>query len=103
MVELSITVKLIILFAVIVIVYLLLRFYMDYDILEVLWESITELEYNLTAVIITLALTLFMWAVIWLNPLWIKSTYFTFGKKMFLTITFPIVGYVLAVRGLNKD
>ena len=103
MVVLSITVKLIILFAVIVIVYLLLKFYMDYDLLEVIWESISGLEFNWTALVVTLVLTLFMWAVIWLNPIWIKSIYFTFGRKMFLTIAFPIIGYVLAVRGLNKD
>ena len=103
MIVLSITAKLIILLIVIIGIYLILKFWLDYDVLEVLWESITELEFNWTAVIITLAMTLFMWAVIWLNPIWIKSTYFTFGKKMFLTISFPIIGYILAVRGLNKD
>lgn len=88
---------------VIIVIYFVLKYFFEYDLLVEMWESISGIEFNITALIVTLVMAIFMYAVIWLNPFWVKSTFFTFEKKLFLTVAFPIIGYVLAVRGLNKE
>ncbi len=100
--EFSLTIKLIILFAVIVIMYLVSKYWMDYDLLEVIRESILELEFSITGLVLTILFSSVMWAIIWGNPLWVNSIAFGFWHKLFLTVALPIVGYPLAVRALNK-
>lgn len=100
--EISIGWKLGILFIIIIILYFLLKYLFDVDVLEEIAESISGIEFNMTALILTFLFSGVIWAIIWINPLWVNSTAFGPGSKIFLTIALPIVGYPLAIRSLNK-
>lgn len=85
----------------VIIIYFVLRYY-DMDPLVATWETISEIEWNITVLILTLMISAIMWAVIWTNPFWVNSVAYGFKSKVFLTIVVPIVGYFLGLRAWNK-
>ncbi len=107
MVEISFIWKLVIFGVILVIGYFVLRYY-EIDPFTAMWESIADLEWNLTALILTIVFSAIFWAILWKTPYW-ATTYggsllFITGlpAKLFMTIMLPVIGYPLAVRSLNK-
>ncbi len=101
--ELAISIKIIIIIVLMIVTYFLLKFFMDIDLIEEMVGSIKDIEFNWTALILTLVFSSMMWAIMWMNPIWKASTAFGTPSKIFLTIALPIIGYPLAVRSLNKQ
>lgn len=100
--EISIWIKIGIFVVVLVAAYIFLR-YQSIDPFAALFESFSEMEFNMTALVLTLAFSVLMWFIIWKNPFWVSSTAYSVFDKIFLTVAVPVVGYPLAVRALNKD
>lgn len=100
--------KLIIFLVLLIVAYFVLRQY-DLDPLVALGESIQEMEWNMTAVVLTLLFSAFIWVILWKTPWWAT----TYGgdildvtglpAKLFLTLGTPVFGYPLAVRSLNRE
>lgn len=97
------TFKIIGIVVVIIIAYFLAKIYLDYDFIEVIWESMTELEIDWVVLGLTLLFSAFWIYIMWGTSLWQNSTYFTTGKKLILSIAIPIVGYPIAYRAWNKE
>ena len=102
MVELTLGIRLIIFVLILVIGYFILRHY-EIDLVMIVWESISELEWNPTALVLTLLFSALLWAMMWKSPLWLNSTAFGTPSRIFLTIALPIVAYPLSVRALTKQ
>lgn len=101
MVELTVEIKIGIFVAFLIIGYFILR-YFEMDPIVGFWEAISGLEWNLTALVLTLLFSSMMWIMVWKSPIWVNSTAFGTGSRIFLTVALPIVGYPLAVRALSK-
>ena len=101
MIELTMEIKLGIFVAILVIGYFVLRHY-EMDPVVGLWEALSSMEWNPTALVLTLLFSALLWAIMWKNPMWVNSVAYGTGSKIFLSIATPIVGYPLAVRALNK-
>ncbi len=99
---LSLTVKIIIMVVVAIAGYLIMKYAFDYDILLELWEGLINFELDAKALVLSVVFSIAMWLVIWLNPFWVNSTFFSPGYKIFLTVALPVVGYPIALRALNK-
>ena len=98
--------KLLIFFAILVIAYLVLRYY-EMDPLVLVQEAISDIEWNITALILTLIFSFLLLAMIWKAPWWSKECVRTFcitgvPAKIVMSILLPFIGYPLAVRALNK-
>ena len=107
-IELTLWMKVSIFAVILVVTYFILRHY-DMDPIRGMWESITEMEWNLKALILTLLFSVLVLAFIWKSPMWAtpelpyRSTQITgIPMKTLLSILLPIIGYPLAARALNK-
>ena len=101
MVEITLWMKLTIAAIILVVGYFILRYY-EMDPIVGLWNAVSQMEWNPTALVLTLMFSALLWAIIWKSPMWVDSTAFGTPSKIFLTIATPIVGYPLAARALNK-
>ena len=108
MVELSLGIKVGIFAAILVIGYFVLR-HLDMDPIISFWESITEMEWNVTALVLTILISAIMWVIMWKTSMWATpETAYRFTTitgvpmKLLISIVLPIIGYPLAVRALTK-
>ena len=108
MVELTLWVKLGIFVAILIIAYFVLRYY-EMDPIMGFWESISGVEWNPVALILTLSFSALMWAIMWKTSWWAAPTeayrftlVYGVPMKTLISILLPIIGYPLAVRSLNK-
>lgn len=104
----SLWIKLAIFLVVLIIAYFILRRF-EMDPIISLFEAVTELEWDLKALILTLLFSSLMWAIMWKTSMWAtpeEAYRFTringMPMKMLLSILLPIIGYPLTVRALNK-
>lgn len=107
MVELSIGIKIGIFAAILTVGYFVLRYYELNPILS-FWESISEVEWDIKALILTVLFSSMMWAIMWKTSMWATPETYRFTQvngipmKILISILLPIIGYPLAVRSLNK-
>lgn len=104
---LSLATKLIIFAILLVVLYFVFKYFFEIDLLEMIWlslmEAIQSIEWSLTALVLTFVFSGIMWAIMWKNPIWVDSTFFTPTYKIILSILLPLIGYPLAVSSLNKN
>ena len=107
MIELTIWMRIGIFILMLIIAYFVLRHY-EIDIIMDFWESLSEIEWNPKALILTLLFSALVLAFIWKSPMWATPEVCRFTKinclpmKTLLTILLPMIGYPLAVKALNK-
>ena len=105
--ELTLWMRVGIFIAILVIAYFIMR-YFEIDPIMGFWESISGMEWNLKALILTILFSSLMLAFIWKSPMWITPEVCRFTKvtcppmKILISILLPIIGYPLAANALNK-
>ena len=105
--EITLWIKVTIFILILVIAYFVLKHF-DMDPVMGFWEAITEIEWDIKALVLTILFSSLMWAIMWKTSMWAtpeiyRATQITgLPMKTLLSILLPIVGYPLAVRSLNK-
>ena len=106
--ELTLWIKVVIFVVVLIVGYFILKHY-DMDPAVVFWESLTEIEWDPKALILTLMFSAIVLAFVWKSPMWATpEEAYRFTKitgipmKVLLSILLPVIGYPLAVRAGNK-
>ncbi len=100
--------RVIIFIVILIIAYFILRYY-EMDPILGMWESLSEIEWDPKALILTLLFSSIVLAFIWKSPMWATpEEAYRFTKitgipmKILLSILLPIIGYPLANRALTK-
>ena len=108
MIEITLWMKVTIFILILVISYFVLKHF-DMDPVMGFWEAITEIEWDLTALVLTFIFSSLVLAFIWKSPMWAtpeipyRLTQITgIPMKILMSILLPIISYPLAVRARNK-
>ena len=105
--EINLWIKVSIFIVILIIAYFVLR-HLEMDPIVGIWEAISGIEWNLSALVLTLLFSSLMLAFIWKSPMWVTPETYRFTQitgtpmKILMSILLPIIGYPLAVRALNK-
>ena len=92
---------------ILIIAYFVLR-HLEMDPIVGLWEAITGMEWDLTALILTFIFSAFLLAFIWKSPMWATPETYRVTQitgvpmKILMSILLPIIGYPLAARARQK-
>ncbi len=106
--EITVWMKLAIFVVILIIAYFVLRYY-EMDPVLGMWEAVSEVEWDITALVLTIGFSSIMWAIMWKTSMWAtpeeayRFTQITgVPMKVILSVLLPIIGYPLAVRARNK-
>ena len=105
--ELNLWTKVAIFIVILIIAYFIMKHF-DINPLMEFWESISGLQWNLSALVLTLLFSSLLLAFIWMSPLWATPETYRLTQitgipmKILMSILLPIIGYPLAARALNK-
>ncbi len=68
-----------------------------------MFDWLTEIEIDWPTLVLTVALSSVMIAIMWFNPLWQESLAFPTKTKILMSVVLPIIAYPIVYRQLNKD
>jgi len=105
--EINLWARVTIFIVILIIAYFVLR-HLEMDPIVGLWEAITGMEWDLTALILTFIFSALLLAFIWKSPMWATPETYRVTQitglpmKILMSILLPIIGYPLAAKARQK-
>ena len=105
--EINLWTKVGIFIVILIIAYFVLR-HLEMDPIVGFWEAITSMEWDLTALFLTIIFSAFLLAFIWKSPMWATPETYRVTQitgtpmKILMSILLPIIGYPLVARASKK-